>query len=276
MHLKIDNKQKMDVFSSIFQLFKNWGTHINMQYSEKGLYVQLMDKSHICLAELNLLSTWFSSYSIDNPHSISVNGQHFATMMSYALKHDTLEILYAEENDNKTGNKKSIKKPSDTSLDHLYINFVNSKENKSSFDHFFEIPLIESDDEIMGIPPVDYSVELTIEAKKLVELINELLVFGQDLNVYCDEDNLQFTSNGDSGQLKVEIPTEELNEYAINEGENINVSYSLSHLCKMCSSVKLSPNIILGISEEYPMLLKYDLGNASELKFYIAPKVSDN
>jgi proliferating cell nuclear antigen len=269
MHLKIDNKQKMDIFSSIFQLFKNWGTHINMQYSQKGLYVQLMDKSHICLAELNLLSTWFSEYSIDNDYSISVNGQHFATMMSYALKHDTLEILYA-----KNSSKKA--KTTEMSLDHLYINFVNSKENKNSFDHFFEIPLIETDDEIMGIPPVDYSVELTIEAKKLVELINELLVFGQDLNVICNEDNLQFTSNGDSGQLKVEIPTEELNEYAINEGEIINVSYSLSHLCKMCSSIKLSPNIILGISEEYPMLLKYDLGNSSDLKFYIAPKVSDN
>jgi hypothetical protein len=103
-----------------------------------------------------------------------------------------------------------------------------------------------------------------------------LLVFGQDLHVVCNEDNLQFTSNGDSGQLKVEIPTEELTEYAINEGETIDISYSLSHLCKMCSSVKLTPNIIIGISEEYPMLLKYDLGNSSDLKFYIAPKVSDN
>jgi proliferating cell nuclear antigen len=245
-----------------------------MQYSEKGLYVQLMDKSHICLAELNLLSTWFTSYSINEPYSISVNGQHFATMMSYALKHDTLEIFYAEENNNVSSSKKG--KATDISLDHLYINFVNSKENKSSFDHFFEIPLIETDDEIIGIPPVDYSVELTIEAKKLVELINELLVFGQDLHVVCNEDNLQFTSNGDSGQLKVEIPTEELTEYAINEGETIDISYSLSHLCKMCSSIKLTPNIIIGISEEYPMLLKYDLGNSSDLKFYIAPKFSDN
>ena len=266
MYFKINNKQTIEVFSSIFQLFKNWNTHINMQYSEKGLYIQLMDKSHICLCELNLLSSWFSEYNIEQPYSISVNGAHFATIMSHALKHDTLELSYADKN-SKTKN---------TSFDHLYINLLNSKENKTGFDHFFELPLIVTEDEIMDIPSVDYSVELTIEAKKMVELISELLVFGQDLNVSCDENNLNFIVNGDSGQLKVEIKTEELVEYSINEDEIINISYSLSHLYKMCCSVKISSNITIGINEEYPMLLKYDLGNSSDLKFYIAPKVCDN
>jgi len=272
MRLKIENKQKMEIFSSIFQLFKNWGSHINMQFSEKGLYIQLMDKSHICLAELNLLAKWFTEYAVTDSHSISVSGQHFATMMSYALKHDTIEIVYGEQNETSLKSKKKM----DIDNDHLYINFVNSKENKSSFDHFFEIPLIESDDEIMGIPEVDYVVDLLIEAKKLIELFNELSVFGQDLNVVCTEDNVQFVSNGDNGNLKVEIPADNLEEYAITEDAMINVSYSLSHLCKMCSSTKLSSNILIGISDEYPMLLKYDLGDESNAKFYIAPKVFDN
>ncbi len=271
MRLKIENKQKMEIFTSVFQLFKNWGSHINMQYSEKGLYIQLMDKSHICLAELNLLAKWFTEYVVSDSHSISVSGQHFATMMSYALKHDSLEILYGEQNLNQMNQKKT-----DVDTDHLYINFVNSKENKSSFDHFFEIPLIESDDEIMGIPEVDYAVDLSIESKKLIDLFNELSVFGQDLNVVCTEDNVQFVSNGDNGNLKVEIPTENLEEYAITEDTTIDISYSLSHLCKMCSSTKLSSNIVIGISDEYPMLLKYNLGDDSDAKFYIAPKVVDN
>jgi proliferating cell nuclear antigen len=268
MRLKIGNKQKIEIFSSIFQLFKGWGTHINMQFSEKGLYIQLMDKSHICLSELNLYKDWFSEYTVSDPYSLALNTQHFATMISYAQKHETLEIVYGE---NPNNNSKS-----EPSLDHIYINLINTKENKATFDHFFELSLIETDDEIMGIPEVDYSVELTIEAKKIIELFNELLVFGPDLNVVCDETYMNFTANGDSGNLKVQISTEDLDEYSINEGETMDISYSLSHLCKMCSSAKLSPNIHIGFSEEYPMLLKYDLGNDSNVKFYVAPKVVDN
>ena len=47
-------------------------------------------------------------------------------------------------------------------------------------------------------------------------------------------------------------------------------------MCKMCISTKLTSNIMLGISDEYPMLLNYDLGEESYAKFYVAPKVSND
>ena len=259
MQLKINNKSKIEIFSSIFQLLKNWGSHINMQYNITGLYIQLMDKSHICLCEINLEKQWFSEYNINQSYSLSVNSQHFATLMTYALKHDVLEIKYNHE-------EKSGK-------DNLYINFVGSKD---SFDHFFEIPLIDTDDEIMEIPEVEYNVDLSINSKKLGDSLNELMIIGSDLTIICNEELLEMTSNGDNGNLKLKIETEKLHEFSINEGEVINISYSLSHICKMCMSTKLSDNIILGISDEYPMLFKYSLGENSYTKFYIAPKVAND
>ena len=56
---------------------------------------------------------------------------------------------------------------------------------------------------------------------------------------------------------------------------NLNVSFSLSHLCKMCCSMKLGATIDVSLSSEYPMALKYNLGDDSKVAFYIAPKVAD-
>ena len=65
-------------------------------------------------------------------------------------------------------------------------------------------------------------------------------------------------------------------EYVINEGEDINISFSLSHLSKMCTSMKLSSTINVALSLSNPMLLKYNLGDDSYVSFFIAPKISDN
>ena len=123
---------------------------------------------------------------------------------------------------------------------------------------------------------LDYDVEFTIESKKLVDVFSELNTFGSDLNIKCSETLVELNANGDFTKLKVNIPIDDLDEYVINEGEDINISFSLSHLSKMCSSMKLSSTINLSLSRENPMLLKYNLGDDSNVSFFIAPKLSNN
>jgi proliferating cell nuclear antigen len=260
MRLTIENKSKLEVFVGIFQLLKNWSSHINMHFENDKLYIQSMDKSHVCLADIEIKDKWFSVFDCSKNNKISVDSTHFAILMNYALKHDKLELKYEDEND----------------VDKLYINFLNGKENKISFDHFFELNLMDVDEDNLVIPEVDYDVEFTIESKKLVEVLSELNTFGQDLNIKCSESVVELKAQGDTTKLKVNIPVDDLDEYAIAEGEAIDISFSLSHLCKMCLSMKMSSTMNVAISGEYPMSVIYNLGDESKVSFFIAPKVSDN
>lgn len=260
MRLVIESKIKLEVFVAIFQLLKNWSSYINMHFEKDKLYIQSMDKSHVCLADIEIKNKWFSEFDCAKNNKVSVDSTHFAILMNYALKHDKLELKYEDEND----------------VDKLYINFLNGKENKGAFDHFFELNLIDVDEDSLGIPEVDYDVEFTIEAKKLVEVFSELNTFGQDLNIKCSESTVELNAQGDTTKLKVNIPVDDLDEYAIAEDEQIDISFSLSHLCKMCLSMKISSTINVAISSEYPMSLVYNLGDDSRVSFFIAPKVSDN
>jgi hypothetical protein len=75
--------------------------------------------------------------------------------------------------------------------------------------------------------------------------------------------------------MLVTIPIDDLTEYSVNEGENVELAYSLSYVHKMCLTNKLSNEIQFSLSKDYPMKLKYDLGETSTLEFYIAPKIVD-
>jgi proliferating cell nuclear antigen PCNA len=259
MRLIIENKSKLETFVGIFQLLKNWSSHINLQFETDKLYIQSIDKSHICFANIEIKNKWFSEFDCSMNHKISVDSTHLAILMSYALKHNKLELKFEEESD----------------ADKLCINFLSSKENKGGFEHFFELNLIDVNEYSLEIPKVDYDVEFIIPSKKLVDVLLELNTFGSDLNIKCSETLVELNANGDFTKLKVNIPIEDLDEYVINEGEDINISFSLSHLSKMCASMKLSSTINVALSLSNPMLLKYDLGDDSNVSFFIAPKISD-
>lgn len=275
MQLSIENKPKMEMFVALFQLLKNWGSYLNLHFEKTRLYIQSMDKSHVCLSSIIISSNWFSSYQIQDTTNISLDSTNFAIMMSYALKHAKMEINFDD----------------DTEPDKLFINLSSNsdtllveptktkgkkiKEVQNKFDHFFELGLIDVEQDTLGIPEVEYDVDFTMKSENFVELISELMVFGSNLNIICSDDVLEFNASGDTGKLKVNIPIDDLNEYAIAEGDTVNISYSLNHIGKMCLSTKLGQNVSLSISSEYPMAIKYDLGDDSTVAFYIAPKIAD-
>ena len=91
----------------------------------------------------------------------------------------------------------------------------------------------------------------------------------------CSEECVDFKVLGDSVEMRVNIPTDDMSSYAIVENEVINLTYSLIYINKMCITNKLSNEIEFSLSNDSPMKINYNLGNDSSLMFYIAPKLSD-
>jgi hypothetical protein len=100
-----------------------------------------------------------------------------------------------------------------------------------------------------------------------------MATFGDDIQVKCTEEKIDLITNGITGEMLVTIPIDDLTEYSIVEDEEIDLAYSLTYINKMCLTNKLSSEIQICISKEFPMKIIYDLGGDSNLIFYIAPKV---
>ena len=258
MRICIHDKKKKEIFVSLFQVFKNCTATINATFESEQLSIQGLDKSHVCLFDTKIHKNWFAQYeTTEEVLKLAFDANSFHSIISTKSDHQNLII----ETDDKSD-------------DILLIYFASNAEEqpKKEYKKSFKLPLSEYDYEEMHIPSVEYEAEFSLASKEISDICSQLSNFGNDIVIRCSNDNVSLTTNGLAGEMRVDIPVDELTSYSVVEDEEIVLTYSLVYIHKMCITNKLSPDIDFSLSNQCPMKIKYDLGDESSLLFYIAPK----
>jgi hypothetical protein len=102
-------------------------------------------------------------------------------------------------------------------------------------------------------------------------------MFGENMDVDCSEDRIVLhSSSQDCGKMSVEIKIDDLNSFSIDEGEQLEMSFSLLYLYNISQFHKIAKEVELKFKRDYPVQLVYNLGaeNAA-LRFFLAPKIKD-
>jgi proliferating cell nuclear antigen PCNA len=269
----VSEPAKARVFCGIFQHMKHFCDHINIIFKKDFVHAQGMDNSHISIFELFIPTIWFDAYNHPGDSDIVVG-------INVGLFH---KILNTRDEGQEIFIKYDIEKP-----DKLYLHFItSSSSSKPLFDKHFELPLIELESEMMSIPEVDYAAEFSLSSSNFATIVGQLRQFGSDLHIKCNEDEIRLTAkSNESGNMSVVVPIDDLSLFAINEGETLNLSFSLSHLHNICSFHKISDSINIKISGDYPLKATYflekiadddeDMTNKSRVVVFLAPRVSDD
>jgi proliferating cell nuclear antigen len=262
----ISDKRKKDVFISIFSLLKNSSSQINLTINKTNLHIQGMDKSHVCLFDLKLSFEWFDYYEVNKKHELCFDAGQFHSIISTKSDEQSL-VFYLEENNNDSFN---------IELKNMENTEQINKKSKSTYNKYFKLPLLDYEYEEMLIPNTEYDSEFTLLSKNITDMLSQFSNFGDDLNIKCTDNCVIFKTLGESVEMRVDIPVDDMDSYAIVEDEEVNLTYSLLYISKMCITNKLSNDIEFSLSNECPMKINYNLGNESSLTFYIAPKVGDD
>lgn len=258
MKIIVNDKQKKDTLIALFQMLKISSNFCNMMFKSDFIHIQGMDKTHICLFDIIINNNWFNVYERNNNdlECICFDSDVFHSIIN--TKHDGNTIIIFFE-----GNS-----------DYLNIDLLSENtKSKNDFNKHFKIPLAEFDYDVLELPNTDYDAEFSISAKQICDITSQMLQFGNDLHINCSEEKIDLISSGITGEMLVNIPIEDLDEFSIVEDENLSIDYSLIYINKNCLTNKLSNIISFSISKEFPMKIKYDLGNNSSATFYMAPKM---
>ena len=258
MRIQISDKKKKDIFVSIFQVLKNCSSLICVMFDTELVHIQGMDKSHVCLFDVKLHKNWFTNYDIIDSTKICFDSNVFHSIIS--TKSENQDLIIKMNSDEK---------------DVLYVNFESIEAKKGDFKKSFKMPLAEYEYEEMNIPTVDYDAEFSLLSKQITDMFSQLNNFGNDIIINCSETSISLTTNGITGEMRVDIPIDDLSSYSIVEGEDITLTYSLAYINKMCITNKLSADVELSLSNECPMKISYDLGDDSSMIFFMAPKLND-
>jgi proliferating cell nuclear antigen len=256
MNICIENTVKAELFSVIFQHIKVFSDNVNLMFEPERLYIQSMDSARVMIFEITLPAKWFDKYTCMTALNIGISSQILFKILNTRDRMHRIELACV------------------STEDRLNIHFTS--EDKNCYDKHFEVPLIDIDSETMAIPETDYQAEFTLSSGYFSALINQLKIFGDTMDIECSEEKIiLFSKSADNGKMSVEINIEDLSSFAINEGEKLNLSFSLQCLSNICLYNKLSREIEIKISPDYPIKMAYYLGDEeSKMVFYLAPKIS--
>ena len=212
MNILLTNKQKINQISLIFKNLKNISTDVEMHVSEKGIYVQGMDAGHVCLFELDIKAFWFDEFDInDEKKALGLNCEMIYKIINCKEEYHNIRI-----------------KTDDS--DRLTI-VLFPQEGQSGFTKEFEIPLIDIDCNLLEIPDVEYDADIEMVSTDTSNLINQLSMFGKDLNVKCNE-KITFKGTGEFGTMSAIIEEEQICMYAIAEDTEVNLTFGIEYLFK--------------------------------------------
>jgi len=231
-------------------------------FSDTHMYIQTMDSSKISIIEINLPASWFQTYEIGANQCIGINTNILFKILNSRETSQNISIQYDLENNDK-----------------LFIQFHS--ENKAVFDKHFEVPLMEIDSELMQIPEYESNADFTMCSANFSNIIGQLKMFGDNLNIECTEENIVLSSSSEeSGKMNVNIQIDDLNSFAINDGQELHLSFSLTFLHNICLYHKIAKEIEIQLTDGFPLKAKYVLGadetNNANLTFYLAPRINDD
>tara|TARA_Y200000002_G_scaffold16458_4_gene12877 strand:+ start:5920 stop:6702 length:783 start_codon:yes stop_codon:yes gene_type:complete len=260
MDVKINNLLKADTFTSLFQHIKLFTEHVNITFTDDKMYLQTMDSSRVSIVEINLPKLWFDEYEMkDCSVTMGIQANVLFKVLNSRDKDQIIHLEYEKDSDK------------------LYIHFTS--ENKQSFDKHFEINLIDLDVELLEIPDFNSNTDISVPSSYFAGIITQLQIFGDTIEFQCSEEKVQLISHSvDSGKMKVDIKVDELTEYSISESEEVmKISFSLSRIHNICSYHKLSKEVDIILTHDYPMKIIYKLDEEeATMTFYLAPKIGDD
>ena len=257
MDIQLNNLTKVDEFTMLFQNIKLFTEHINIDINDERIYIQTMDNCKISLLEVIIPKSWFCVYSCPVPITLGINTNIFHKILSARDKVQTMHMYY-----------------NTTDEDKLYIDMESTI--KTIFDRKFEVPLMELTYDIMDVPNTEYQADISLPSSDFAQLINQLRGFGESVQFVCNESKIEIISKSiEQGKMSVIVEIEELTAYAIEEEQEINMSFSLKCLHNMCSFSKIYRNVELKMHSESPLYISYS-DNELYVKIYLAPQMSDD
>lgn len=217
-----------------------------------------MDSSHVALVSLNLSQDGFEHFRADTNMVLGVSIANLAKVLKLADNNDSITLM------------------ADQDASHLKIVFENPKNERTTE---FNLNLITLDSEHLAIPETEYSSVVTINSNEFTKICRELYAMSETVTVTTNPDFVQFTVEGEIGTGSVKLGANEgdkkEDQTLLEVQEGVEQQFALRYLTMFNKASSLSTFTRLCLHSEQPLVVEYRIENLGILKYFLAPKISD-
>jgi proliferating cell nuclear antigen len=217
-----------------------------------------MDSSHVALVSLNLSMEGFEHYRADSNMVLGVSIANLAKVMKLADNSDAITLS------------------ADQDATHLKIIFENSKNERTTE---FNLNLITIDSEHLAIPETEYQSVVTINSNEYSKICKELFSLSETVQVTTTPDYVMFAVEGEVGSGSVKLGQNEGNQQAdqtvLEVTEPVSQQFALRYLNMFNKAASISNFTRLCLHQEQPLVVEFKIESLGVLKYFLAPKISD-
>ena len=236
-------------FKSTFEVLKDILNDVNIYFKPDGMYVVTLDTARTSLIDMFLSSDNFEEYHCDQEEIIAgINISNTFKLLKTITNNDVLKIEI-------------------NSKEYMDIE-ITSETKKTSTK--FQLKLLDINESRIEVPGIQMTTITTLPSADFQRLCRDMSNIGSEIEISRSDKTIKFKCEGDFANQETVIECQD-------ESPDITGLYSLKYLniftkaTSMCASVQ----IIQETGNRF-LILKYNVANLGELKFYLATKVSED
>src|SRR5210317_1591440 len=233
---------------SIFEVLKDILNDVNIYFQPDGMYIVTLDTARTSLVDMYLAADNFEEYSCEQEIIAGINISNTFKLLKTITNNDVLKIEI-------------------NSKEYMNIEITSESKKTSST---FQLKLLDINESRIEVPEIEMSTITTLPSADFQRLCRDMSNIGTDIEIKRLGKEIRFSCLGDFANQETSIETPD-------ESPEIVGLYSLKYLniftkaTSMCASVQ----IIQETGNRF-LILKYNVANLGELKFYLATKVSED
>ena len=295
MWFAIEDQEKYDRFANIVKSLKELNNLVNFYFYEDKLYIQLMDSAHVSILEVTFSSDWFHEYNYDTEEdmiTIGLDSDILYRVLSTKQSGQSFTFRYengGDEVDIVFENKKANDDVSGELTDALGKMSLNGdveapkekrKRRNKTYEKQFILKMYEIENTMMDLPFKEQQAMFVMESQEFTKVVDQMALFSDVVTIAIRDEYINFvTSDEQNGTSCIKVgydDVEEIDAEDCEEGDTLlENTYVIKYLKMFCHFAKVVPLTSVSLTNEAPICTAIDLGDASILRLFIAPKIND-
>jgi proliferating cell nuclear antigen len=235
-------------FKSTFEVLKDILNDVNIYFKTDGMYIVTLDTARTSLIDMYLSADNFEEYSCTEDLEAGVNMSNMHKLLKTITNNDVLAITIDSKE---------------------YMNIEIHSESKRTCTKF-ALKLLDINENQIEVPDVHMTMNTSLPSVDFQRMCRDMSNIGEEIEIMRDGKKLKLSVCGDFANQETVIE-------CTDESPKMCGSYSLKYMniftkaTSMCSTVQ-----IMQEEQNRFLVLKYNVANLGELKFYLATKVSED
>ncbi len=224
-------------------------SEVRFKVNATAMEMIAMDAANVSMIIFKMFSSAFAEYKVDGETELGLNLLNLKQILRRAKKSDILTLELAED--------KRLK---------ILL--------KSKISRTFYVPLIDIHEGEQQVPKLEFKGKVKTKSEVISDAVEDADVISDSISFIIEENKFFIEAKGDSSKLKVEVPNDE--DTSITSSQpSIKAKYSIEYLKKILKASKLSEDVELQLSTDYPLKLNFVSQDKLQMIFILAPRVEN-